>query len=216
MAIGLIQYVAGVKYLGEAGLAPAARIEIGRAVVIGILCVLSVVALLAFLVWNGTVSFTAENIGDAFGLGLLILSSSVFAWLLFGRGWSPLERKRSLAILVLFIAATLFWSAFEQAGSSLSLFAQRSTDNRVFGWTFPASWYQSLNAMFIISLAPVFAWIWISLGKRDPSSPTKFALGLLFVGLGFAVLVPAAVIAGIGSEGQSLVACADLHRSHRW
>ncbi len=198
MMIGLIQYVAGAKYLGEAGLAPAARIQIGRGVVIGILCVLSVVGLLAFLIWNGTLSFTAENIGDAFGLGLLILSSSVFAWLLFGRGWSPLERKRSLAILVLFIAATLFWSAFEQAGSSLSLFAQRSTDNRVFGWTFPASWYQSLNAMFIISLAPVFAWIWISLGRRDPSSPTKFALGLLFVGLGFAVLVPAAVIAGSG------------------
>src|SRR6202011_766928 len=125
-----------------------------------------------------------------------IISLGVFAWLLFGPSWSPLERKRSLAVLVLFVAACVFWSAFEQAGSSLSRFAERTTSKVVLGYQFPASWYQALNALFIIGFAPVFAWLWIALGKHEPSSPTKFALGLMFAGLGFAVLVPAAMIAG--------------------
>lgn len=200
MLIGVVQYMAGAKYLGEAGLQPASRAGLTRGSLIGIAAAVIAILALALLAWTGTASLTAENIGDAFGLGLLILSIAVFAWLLFGRDWSTTERKRSLAVFVLFLAAALFWSAFEQAGSSLNLFAQRSTRNEVLGWAFPASWLQSLNALFIISLAPVFAWIWIKLGKRDPSSPTKFALGLVFVGLGFALLVPAAMMTASGEK----------------
>ncbi len=200
MMIGVIQYMAGAKNLGEAGLQPASRFEFTRGATLGTAAVLGAVAVVVALAASGTLSLTAQDIGDAFGLGLLILSIAVFAWLLLGRGWSPVERKRSLAVFVFFAAAALFWSAFEQAGSSLNLFAQNSTRNEVFGWAFPASWLQSLNALFIISLAPVFAWIWLALGKRDPSSPTKFALGLVFVGLGFALLIPAATIAATGGK----------------
>jgi proton-dependent oligopeptide transporter, POT family len=196
MLIGLAQYVAGARHLGDAGQAPADRFRLTRASGLGLAASLLAVAIVVTLGVTGAVNITAENIGDAFGLGLLLLSTAVFAWLLFGGGWTAEERKRSLAILVLFVAAALFWSAFEQAGSSLNLFAQRSTDKQVFGWAFPESWFQSLNALFIIGLAPVFAWIWMSLGKRDPSSPSKFALGLVAVGLGFAILVPAATFAG--------------------
>jgi POT family proton-dependent oligopeptide transporter len=92
----------------------------------------------------------------------------------------------------------VFWSLFEQAGSTLNLFAERSTNNRAFGWSFPASWFQSVGAIFIVLLAPVFAWLWLKLGRRDPSSPTKFVFGLIFVGLGFAVLIPAATLAATG------------------
>ena len=98
-----------------------------------------------------------------------------------------------MVISLLFVAAVVFWSAFEQAGSSLNLFAENQTDNVIFGMSYPASWLQSVNALFIICLAPLFAWLWLRLGKRDPSTPAKFTLGLLFVGLGFGTMILAAV-----------------------
>jgi POT family proton-dependent oligopeptide transporter len=110
------------------------------------------------------------------------------------------EWRRVAAIGVFFAAATLFWGAFEQAGSSLNLFADRLTDRHVLGFEFPSTWLQSVNALFIILLAPVFAWLWPWLARRgaEPSSPAKFALGLAFVGLGFVVLVPASLHAAAG------------------
>ncbi len=106
------------------------------------------------------------------------------------------EWGRVAAIAVLFVFSCIFWGAFEQAASSLNLFADRLTSNRVFGFVFPSTWYQSLNSMFMIfGLAPLLAWLWIRLGPRQPSSPVKFALGLIFAGLGFALLIPAANMA---------------------
>jgi len=124
------------------------------------------------------------------------------------------EWKRIAAVGVLFVFSTLFWGAFEQAGSSLNLFADRLTRLSVFGREFPSTWFQSVNSLFIILLAPVLAWLWIRLGQRQPSSPTKFALGLLFAGLGFLLLVPAAGIAqgqGIRVSPMWLVAVYLLH-----
>ncbi|MDP3910900.1 MAG: peptide MFS transporter, partial [Gemmatimonadales bacterium] len=109
------------------------------------------------------------------------------------------EWQRVAAIAVLFLFSCVFWAAFEQAGSSLNLFGDRLTRLSVFGFTFPSTWFQSLNSMFMIfGLAPLLAWVWIRLGPRQPSSPTKFALGLLFAGAGFALLVPAANLAETG------------------
>ena len=103
-----------------------------------------------------------------------------------------MERKRLIAIALLFVASVFFWSAYEQAGSTLTLLADRSTNNHAFGFSFPSSWYQSVDAIFVILLAPVFAVIWLRMGKHDPSTPAKFAVGLVLVGLGF-------VVVGIGS-----------------
>ena len=102
------------------------------------------------------------------------------------------EWKRLAALFVLFMFASLFWAGFEQAGSSLNIFADRHTENTLFGWEFPSSWFQSLNPMYILMLAPVFAWLWVKMGKSEPSGGAKFAWGLLLVGLGFLLLVPAA------------------------
>jgi POT family proton-dependent oligopeptide transporter len=88
--------------------------------------------------------------------------------------------------------------AFEQAGSSLNLFAKEKTDNRVLGYSYPASWYQSVNSLFIISLAPLFSWLWVRMGRRQPSSPAKFSAGLFAVGFGFVVLVAASSLVGDG------------------
>ena len=99
------------------------------------------------------------------------------------------------AIGILFAFAALFWTCFEQAGSSFNLFADRLTRLSAFGREFPSTWFQSLNSILIIGLAPLFGWFWLRLGRREPSSPGKFAFGLLFVGLGLLVLVPASRLA---------------------
>ncbi|MEO8078543.1 MAG: peptide MFS transporter [Acidobacteriota bacterium] len=112
-----------------------------------------------------------------------------------GLGFTATEWKRIGAIVVFFLVAILFWGAYEQAGSTLNLFADRYTRLTVAGFSFPSSWFQSVQPVFVIALAPVFAWIWTRLGPREPSVPGKFALGLLFMGLAFLVLVPAGAFA---------------------
>ena len=98
-------------------------------------------------------------------------------------------------ILILFIGAALFWSGFEQAGSSMNLFAERLTDRTVLGFEIPASWLQSVNPIFIIIFAPVFGWLWVALGSKNPSIPAKFGIGLLLLGIGFQVMAWAAFYA---------------------
>jgi POT family proton-dependent oligopeptide transporter len=112
-----------------------------------------------------------------------------------GGGLTAEETKRLAAIGILFVFSSLFWAAFEQAGSSLNLFADQVTDNRILGWEFPSSWFQAVNAIFLIALAPVFSWLWLRMGERQPSSPAKFSYGLLFVGLGFVLAASGASVA---------------------
>jgi POT family proton-dependent oligopeptide transporter len=203
MAVGVVQYALGGKYLGPAGLYPAAPADVeaarrekrnSRMVAVIATAILVVVGGLAA---TGKINVTVESISNSLGLVLLLICVGIFSWLLLGRGWSAVERKRSAAILVLFLGSAVFFAAFEQAGSSLSLFAQRNTNRVVLGFDFPASWFQFVQPFFIITLAGVFAWLWLALGKREPSSPTKFSIGLFLVGLGFAVLaVGAALTAG--------------------
>jgi POT family proton-dependent oligopeptide transporter len=110
-------------------------------------------------------------------------------------GFTATEWKRIGAIVIFFVFSAVFWGAYEQAGSTLNLFADRYTRLTAFGFSFPSSWFQSVPAIFVVVLAPCFAWLWVKLGDHEPSSPTKFALGLLFVGLAFLLLVPAAMAA---------------------
>ena len=112
-------------------------------------------------------------------------------------GFTPAEWKRIAAMGVFFVFAAIFWGAYEQAGSSLNLFGDRYTTLRMLGFSFPSSWYVSIQAIFVILLAPAFAWLWIRLGKYEPTTPTKFAFGLFFVGLSFLfLLIPAGAIQG--------------------
>jgi len=94
--------------------------------------------------------------------------------------------------------SVIFWMTYEQAGSSMTLFADRLTRNAVFGKAFPSSWWQSLPAIFVIILAPIFAFIWQKMGDRQPSSPAKFAFGLFFAGIAFVVITFAASFTGAG------------------
>ncbi len=101
------------------------------------------------------------------------------------------EWRRIVAIVVLFMFAILFWAGYEQAGSTLALMGDRNTRLEVFGFPFPSSWLQSLQPIFVVILAPVFASLWVRLGRHEPSVPVKFGLGLLFMGLAFVIMMPA-------------------------
>ncbi len=208
MVLGLIQYTLGARYLGEAGMrpAPAASAEAGErlkrnAILWGAVALGATVAF-GIAAYTGAVPITVTQLSDAAGVFLLILTLAFFGWLFFAGDWAPAERKRLYVIGVLFLAAALFWSVFEQAGSTLNLFADRDTHNVALGYEFPSSWYQSLNSLFIFALAPLFAWLWVRMATagREPSSVAKFGLGLVFVGAGFAILVVAARLAEQGVQ----------------
>jgi proton-dependent oligopeptide transporter, POT family len=106
--------------------------------------------------------------------------------------------KRIAAVFVFFAFASLFWGAYEQAGSTLNLFADRYVHLELLGVKLYASWFVSIQAAFVILLSPIFAWLWVKLGPRQPSTPAKYTLALLFVGLAFVLLLPAGAIAQTG------------------
>jgi POT family proton-dependent oligopeptide transporter len=117
----------------------------------------------------------------------------------YGSAQQSPDARRLAAVGIYFIAAMIFWAVFEQAGTTLSLFADTLTENQVLGLSFPSSWFQSANPVFVILLTPFVAALWLRLGHRQPSSPIKFALGLVFLAAGFLLMVPAA---GFASDGR--------------
>jgi POT family proton-dependent oligopeptide transporter len=208
MTFGVIQYVLGSENLGDAGLyptpaeSPQAAARLRRNAMVGGVVMVAVLAGLGLGAYTGAIPVTAVQVADAAGIMLLAIVVLFFGWLFTSGNWTPDERKKLYVIGVLFVASALFWSVFEQAGSTLNLFADRNTHNVVFGWSYPSSWFQSLNSLFLIIFAPVFAWLWLRLARtqREPSSPAKFAMGLVFVGAGFAILIWAAKMAEQGIQ----------------
>ena len=206
MFFGLIQYRLGGKHLSEDGRRPvrpadpAAAAKVDRQVRLAGFATAGAVVLGVVLVATGTLALDPEAISRNFKWVLLAITAAFFLWLFLAAEWTREERRRLVVITVLFVAATVFWMAYEQAGSTLNLFAERDTRNVVLGYTFPAAWYQSLPPLFIIIFAPVFAALWFRLGTRDPSSPAKFAAGLALLGLGFAIMIGAASAAAAGAK----------------
>src|SRR5258706_8862543 len=189
MTLGLIQYVLGGSRLGNAGILREKPKDAGLLWGKLAVAVLSLVAVFYFL-W------------DYRDYVLLAGSIGVF-WSLLRQGRDPVERKRIWAIIAFFAFAMLFWAGFEQAGSSLTLFGNDLTQESGFLRQVSASFYQSVNPLGILVLAPLFAWLWVRWGKRQPSSPAKFALGLVFLSLGFLVITGAAFVSA--QDGNSRV-----------
>jgi len=202
MFLGLVQYTLGGKYLAEDGRRPvrptepeaAARVE--RQIRLVGLGTVAAIVILVVLAMSGALD--PEAISRNFKWVLIAVTLGFFAWLLLIARWTREERKRLVVIAVLFAAATVFWMAYEQAGSTLNLFAQRNTHNVVLGQSFPASWYQSLPPLFVITFAAVFGALWLRLGRRNPSSTVKFTVALLLLGLAFAIMIGAASVAATG------------------
>lgn len=112
------------------------------------------------------------------------------------------EKQQIAVIAILAFFVIFFWVTFEQAGSSLTLFADRSVDRTIFGWTVPASWFQSINPVFILLLGIPMTrlWKWLSNRGQEPSTPMKMAIGLFLASLGFLIMIPAAMLASGGSK----------------
>ena len=218
MTLGVIQYVLGSRTLGDAGLLPAPATAAERAkwrkqATISAVILLALVLIVGVGGYTGTVPISAKQVADGAGVFLLLLIVGFFGWMYSSSEWTPEERKRLYVIGVLFLAAALFWSVFEQAGSTLNLFADRNTRNTLFGYDFPSSWFQSVNSLFLIIFAPVMAWVWVRMAEKgnEPSAPTKFAWGLVLVGLGFAILIPPAQASGQLASPMWLTATYFLH-----
>ncbi len=194
MTFGLIQYVYGWKFLKGKGelhseqASPQARAEGLSRFLRGVGIVLGIFVVLFLLKSTGVFDFGLVSFARGTGIVLLALAILYFAYVIFIACRTREEKERVFVIFLLFIGAAMFWSGFEQAGSSMNLFAKEYTNRVVFGWEAPAGYLQSVNPLFIILLAPVIGSLWVRLGDRNPSIPMKFAMGLILLGVGFLVM----------------------------
>jgi proton-dependent oligopeptide transporter, POT family len=212
MAIGVVQFYFTKKYLGEAGLrattvhaaggdhglVPRSKEWLRLWIGVGVL------ALAVLGAGMGWIPMDALQLSHAAAYVIAGMGILYFAYYFLFADLTAEERRRGVVLVVLFVACALFFSGFEQAGSSLNLFAERYTDRMIdwLHWEIPTGWFQSLNSIFIVVCAPFFAWMWIALARRhlNPSAPAKFALGLILMGSGFLVMAAAAAIVAHGSK----------------
>jgi POT family proton-dependent oligopeptide transporter len=203
MLIGLVQFALTKHFLGRAGVEPGfvgKSAESTRNAWIGVVVATAVLLVIVVAAIAGRISIDPVTLLSGSFWAMVAFAAGYFVYLLFFAGLDVAERKRVLVMIALFVACAMFWAGFEQTGASLNLFADRHTERYIFGWEMPAGVLQNINPMFIILFSPVFAALWINLGRRnlDLAAPAKFALGLIFMGIGFLVMYFAAryVVAG--------------------
>ncbi|HEX5060036.1 MAG TPA: peptide MFS transporter [Kofleriaceae bacterium] len=196
MVFGLIQYFIGYKKLGTAGIQPTIptdKVKANRDVTVLKTIAASLVVLIGggILIDQFVYELSGELIGNIFSVGLLIAAVAVFVGFFKGAR-DHNERTRVAAMLPLFIGAIAFFALFEQASTTMSLYAERIVDRHLLGFYVPASFYQFWNAIFIVILAAPFAAMWLKLGKagKEPTSVNKFGIGMIFAALSFCVMLP--------------------------
>jgi len=197
MTLGIVQYLLGQRKLAAVGEKPE-QLPVAKAEPrVGV----DYVTLILSFVGGIAGALLGLHYGDAGFLSALFpCVVGFFTGVLGGttRLLSGDELKRVLVIFILFLFSILFWMTYEQAGSSLTLFADRLTRTTILGWTYPSSWFQSVPAIFVIIFAPIIGAVWQNLGDRQPSSPGKFTIGLFFAGIAFAVIAFASTLTGNG------------------
>ncbi|WP_305092829.1 peptide MFS transporter [Prescottella sp. R16] len=204
MALGLIQYTIGRRNLNGIGShVPNPLPASARPKAIGLAAV-AVVAVAA-LALTGVVR--ADNLSDIVVALTVVAAVTYFAVILTSRRITSVERSRVIAFIPMFIASAAFWSLFQQQFTTVAILADTWLDRNLFGWEFPATWVQSINPVFIIVFAGVFAAMWTKLGPRQPSSPIKFALGTGIMGVAFLCFIP---MSGGGPNSAPLLGLAGI------
>ncbi len=204
MVFGLIQYRLTSGYLDGIGDPPVfeskEEVDQKNKLVRGVKVALATAAGLLVLVFAGLIPVDALTIADTSGVIILLVAFGFLGYVIFFGGVTKEERNKTIVISIVFVFSALFWSGFEQAGSTLNLFADRFTDRNVFGFEMAAGILQAVNPMFLIIFAPVFGamWVWLARKNLEPSSPIKFAFGLILLGVGFLVMFFASQIAVSG------------------
>ena len=202
MALGLVVFWFTRDNLGDAGAAPTAPMsEAGQKRSWTVIwAVLALIVALAVAMLAGMFTFDPIEASKVVAYVFTAIFFVYFFWVYFLGGLSPVEKRGMWAFMLICIASTMFWSGFEQAGSSLNLFGQDFTDRTIGGFEVPTAWLQNVNPFFIITLTPFFAAFWIWLGKRmiTPGYGLKMGAGLVIMGLGFVVMIFAAEAASQG------------------
>jgi len=204
MVLGLIQYRLTQKHLGTAGLISAREKRLTSTERAAFLGVGVAIVLIVTLTLTGIIKIDPVALAGGTTTCIVAMAVLFFVAALLFFGLDKIEKQRVAVIIVLFISAALFWSGFEQAGSSFNLFAERYTVRyaALFHYEFPAGWFQSLPAIFIIMLAPIMASLWVQLARRnlEPSLPVKFGLGLVLLGVGFLAMATASTLIAGGQK----------------
>ncbi len=198
MALGLAQYVVFRRNLGEHGRTvpnPLPRSAIGW--VVGVL--VAVVVVIAVVFMTGIVKLS--NLSQVTTGVIVVASIAYFAVMLTSSKVAAIERTRVRAFIPLFIANAIFWSLFQQIFTVLAVYSDERMNWSIFGWTAPSSWIGSIEPVWIIALSPLFAAIWTKLGNRAPSTPRKFAYGVIGIGLAFLLFLPTS-----GTTGKAVPA----------
>ena len=192
MLFGVAQFLATRRYLGRAGAAPASTRPRSWLALWGFI---AAIAVLTGLMLGGVLTVNAVALSTTVSWAVGILMAAYLLYMALAGGLTREERGRVFAMMALFAASTVFWMAYMQMFGSFTLFAQRYTDLDLFGWRMPAGDMQAVDPIFIITLAPVFAALWVWLGRRgrDLSSPAKFAWGLLLMAASMVVMYVAAL-----------------------
>lgn len=191
MVLGVIWFLWARRFLAGAGSAVAPA---QRASWTPILLLFVLLGAAVLLVLSGAVHIDGALLGSFASWAVSLLAVAYFLYLLFFAGLTVTERKRVLVMVALFAGSVTFWAGYFQQGASFNLFAARYTDMHILGWNAPPGILQSLDSLFVIILAGVFAALWLALGKRnrDPPAAAKFGVALLLLGLGFIVMYFAA------------------------
>jgi proton-dependent oligopeptide transporter, POT family len=209
MLLGLVQFLFTRHHL--AGPARAAPITRSLRAWLPVIVMAAAVVLMVTLAATGSLPIDARVVARLASWAIGLVAVGYFTYLIFFAGLSPTERQRVYVMLALFIAATVYYAGQEQAGTSLTLFADRYTDRHIFGWNMPAGMLQGISSLYILIFAPLFSALWIALGRRgkDPSTPVKFAIGLALMGAGFLVMFVACryVLAGQKVAPTWLIVC---------
>lgn len=204
MLLGLIQYKTTASNLDGFGDAPVyetpeEKEKVAKTVTIAKIVGGMVVAIFALFFFQ-VFTIDATSIANVSKYIIAAVAVLFFGYIFLFGALTSEEKGKVGVIGLLLLFSALFWSGFEQAGSTLNLFAERFTDRTVLGWEVPAGMFQSINSMFIIIFAPIFGamWVWLAKKHLEPSSPLKFAFGLILLGMGFLVMYFAAEIAASG------------------
>ena len=202
MAAGLIMYRKTLPALNGVAAEPASPLSPkGRKVTWTVVALfLTTIALVTGLVMSGALTFDPVSVAEKVAIAFTLIFVAYYVGIFALGQLTANEKKRLIALLLVCIASACFWSGFEQAGSSLNLFARDYTDRMVGSFEVPTGWFQSLNSMFIVLLSPFFAALWINLGKRfvSPGYGIKCAVGLVVMASGFIVMFFAAQYAASG------------------
>lgn len=205
MAFGLSQYLLGARHLS--GRSDAVPMPLGRperAVLLRKAGLWAGTAAVFYGLVAGTGSFTVGWALWPLSLAGLALPAWYFVRIRRDRELSADDRSKMTGYIWFFLAAAVFWMIYDQSGSTLTVFANDSTAGRLWGFAFPSSWFQSLNPLFIMALAPVVAALWVRLGRRNPSTALKFAYGLIGIGVSFGVMMLAQTAAAGGAKVSPL------------